>query len=446
MKKYFIALTLTLSVIFAGILPVSAGILNVPVIVQQQEQWCWAGSSQMILSYYGTATAQCTMANYCFGRSTCCNNVVWPDGTGSYCNKPNYFTGSGSVESVLSHYGSITSTYYPFPTGYLPWSTFVSEIDGGHPFVFGFLWTQGGGHALVGRGYSGSNGYYNDPWPGKGYMYASYSWMVSASDHTWSQSLTTRSSSGSSDYRVLAGGDYNGDGNDDIAIFRSSNGLWSIRGVTRVYWGASGDIPVPGNYGGYGKTDIGIYRPSSGLWALKGYIRYYYGSSSDTPVPGDYDGNGACNIGIFRPSSGLWSIRGITRVYYGASGDIPVPGNYGGYGKTDIGIFRPSSGLWALQGYIRYYYGSSSDTPVPGDYNGNGAWNLGIYRPSSGLWSLRGFTRCYFGGSSDQPVPADYQGGIADEIAIFRPSAGLWAIRNGYRYYYGRSGDIPVTR
>ena len=249
-----------------------------------------------------------------------------------------------------------------------------------------------------------------------------------------------------SDYRVLAGGDYNGDEYDDIAIFRPSSGLWSVRGVTRVYWGTSGDIPVPGNYGGYGKTDIGIFRPSSGLWALKGYLRYYYGTSSDIPVPGDYDGNGACNLGIYRPSSGLWSIWNLTRVYFGGSSDKPAPADYSGDNTTEMCIFRESSGLWACRSGWRTYYGRAGDIPVPMDTTGNGRCGPAIYRSSSGLWSVQGWSRIYFGGSSDQPVPADYQGGIADEIAIFRPSAGLWAIRNGYRYYYGRSGDIPVTR
>jgi peptidase C39-like protein/FG-GAP repeat protein len=358
MKKYIIILTMAFIVVLAGSLPALAGILPVPMIYQTQNQWCWAGSCQMILSYYGTATAQCTMANYCFGLSYCCSS---PSSTS--CNQPNWIFGYGKdMAEVLSHYGSISGTGY---NSYLGWSTLVSEIDGGHPFVIGFSWTGGGGHAMVGRGYSGNNVYYNDPWDG--YMYASYTWMKSSSDssaHVWDQSYTTRSSGGSSNYRVLAGGDYNGDGYSDIAIFRPSSGLWLVRGVTRVYWGTSGDIPVPGNYGGYGKTDIGIYRPASGLWALQGYLRYYYGSSSDTPVPGDYTGNGACNLGIFRPSTGLWSVRGVTRVYWGTSGDIPVPANYGGYGKTDIGIFRPSSGLWALQGYIRYYFGQSGDIPV----------------------------------------------------------------------------------
>jgi len=42
----------------------------------------------------------------------------------------------------------------------------------------------------------------------------------------------------------LVGEDYSGDATDDIAIFRDSTGLWAIRGVSRIYFGTTGDIPV----------------------------------------------------------------------------------------------------------------------------------------------------------------------------------------------------------
>jgi len=417
-----------------GSLSVVAGILPVPVLFQTQNQWCWAASSQMILSYYGTITAQCTMANYCFGLSYCCASP-----SSSSCNQPNWIYGYGKdMAEVLSHYGGISGSGYEKALG---WSTLVSEINGGHPFVIGFSWTEGGGHALVGRGYSGSYGYYNDPWPGNGYSWNLYSWMVSASDHVWDQSYTTRLS-----YPVLAGGDYNGDGNDDIAIFRPSSGLWSVRGVGRAYWGGSGDIPVPGDYAGQGTTSIGIFRPSTGLWAISGFNRFYFGSSSDIPVPADYTGNGKCNYMIFRPSSGLWA-SGSYRIYFGGSSDIPVPGDYNGNGTATPAIFRDSSGLWAIRGDpVRVYFGGSGDIPVPGDYTNQGDWNAGIYRPSSGLWALAGMTRCYFGGPSDQPIPADFDQYWGDDIATFRASSGLWAIKGYTRCYYGGSGDIPVTR
>jgi len=92
----------------------------------------------------------------------------------------------------------------------------------------------------------------------------------------------------------------------------------------RVHFGRSDDHPAPSDYDGDGADDIAIYRPSSGLWAVKGVTRGYFGSGSDQPVPGDYRGDGKDNIGIFRPSSGLWAVRGISWAYFGREGDIPV--------------------------------------------------------------------------------------------------------------------------
>ena len=96
-------------------------------------------------------------------------------------------------------------------------------------------------------------------------------------------------------------GDYNGDGQSDIAIFRPSNGLWAINnsggGISYAGFGMAGDIPVPGDYNGDGTTDIAIFRPSNGLWALNnsgGGISYVvHGMNGDWPVPaGDTNGDG----------------------------------------------------------------------------------------------------------------------------------------------------------
>ncbi len=259
-------------------------------------------------------------------------------------------------------------------------------------------------------------------------------------------------SSPSSDYRVLAGGDYNGDNYDDIAIFRPSTGLWSVRGLTRVYFGGSSDTPVPGDYNGNGTTNMAIFRPSTGMWAVRDYPtagstgRAYFGGSSDTAVPADYNGNGTTQIAVFRPSTGMWARDGMARTYFGASSDKPVPGDYSGDGTDQISIFRESSGLWAGPTAGRAYFGTVGDIPVPGDYANTGDWAAAIFRPSTGMWAVLGLSRWYFGGSSDQPVPADYNQFWGDDIAIFRPSSGLWGIRGYTRAYYGSSGDIPVTR
>ncbi len=125
--------------------------------------------------------------------------------------------------------------------------------------------------------------------------------------------------------------DFGGDGIGRPAVFRPSSGLWAARGLTRLYFGTTGDSPVPGNYDGEDHDRAAVFRPASGLWAVRGLTRLYWGDSSDVPVPGDYRGNREDYFAVFRPSSGLWLSRGFTRAYYGAYGDQPLaPGRTGG--------------------------------------------------------------------------------------------------------------------
>ena len=205
---------------------------------------------------------------------------------------------------------------------------------------------------------------------------------------------------------ILDSGDYNGNGTSDISIFRSSSGLWAIRGVTRVYFGSASDIPASGDYDRDGACEVGIFRKSSGLWAIRGLTRSYFGGANDRPVPGYYRDRAAKDIAIFRPSSGLWAIKGVSRVYFGSYEDWPAPADYTSIGAEDIGLFRPQSGLWALKGVSRTYFGGAADRPVPGDYSGSGTSGLGIFRESSGLWAVKGVTRVYFGGNGDLPLGA----------------------------------------
>jgi len=120
----------------------------------------------------------------------------------------------------------------------------------------------------------------------------------------------------------LDAADFDGDGTNDIGVFRPSAGLWAIRGVTRVYFGGSGDDPVPGDYNGDGVVDIGLFRPSAGLWAVKDVTRAYFGGSSDEPIPvagGDY-----------------WSKSGVNNIIYG--GNIIAEGSGGFNSLGDEGI------------------------------------------------------------------------------------------------------------
>lgn len=252
---------------------------------------------------------------------------------------------------------------------------------------------------------------------------------------------------------AVAGGDYNGDGTSDIAVFRASNGLWAVRGITRVHFGSWKDLPVPADYDGDGVTDIGIYRGAAGLWAIRGITRCYFGGSNSRPVPRDYDGDGTLEIAVFREGTGLWAARGVTRAYFGAIGDYPVPGDYNGNGTTEIGVLRRRIGsdTWIVRGVSRFQFGDGIGSATAGDYDGDGTWEAARFTPldpfsTAGNWVVRGMSDTLFGLATDLPVPADYTGNGSLRPAIFREHIGLWAVRGVTRAYFGGRGDIPVTR
>ena len=279
--------------------------------------------------------------------------------------------------------------------------------------------------------------------------------------------------------------DFDGDGRSDAGIFRPSqtpNALWyapqSGGGAFQIYFGASGDVPVPADYDGDGKADAVIFRPATGLWygprtgAASIVIQMTLGQSGDIPVPCDYNGDGAVDPAYFRPSTGLWfgvkrdGSAVVLNTTFGQSGDRPVPADYDGDGKCDPGIYRGSAtpnALWYAPlsggGAFQIYFGASGDIPVPADYDGDGKADAAIFRPSSGLWygpRTGGSTiviQMTLGQNGDIPIPADYDGDAAADAAIYRPSSGLFygvRVQNGAvvlnTSFGSAAGDVPLTR
>jgi hypothetical protein len=84
---------------------------------------------------------------------------------------------------------------------------------------------------------------------------------------------------------------------------------------TSYGWGLGSDIPVSGDFDGDGQTDIAVFRPDDGSWHIltsssgfSSHFNYQFGVSTDTPVPGDYDADGRTDIAVFRSSTGVWYI------------------------------------------------------------------------------------------------------------------------------------------
>ena len=182
--RLIIRFGITLFVIGWLPLPVHAKVLNVRLVEQEQSNWCWAGSNEMVFRYYGTAVDQCAMANYAAARndfpvSDCCASP-------SECNETNLMGDyPGSMQDILQHWGIESDMLFAA----LKEATIKNEIDQRRPFIMGWYWNSGGGHALVGRGIEGRNVYYIDPWPGEGYKISTYNYVLKSSIHQWEESL-----------------------------------------------------------------------------------------------------------------------------------------------------------------------------------------------------------------------------------------------------------------
>jgi hypothetical protein len=191
---------------------------------------------------------------------------------------------------------------------------------------------------------------------------------------------------------TLMAADFNGDGTGDIAVFRPSSNLWSVRNVTRIYGGTTGDNPVPGDYNGSGRDQAAIYRSTSGLWAVQDVTRIYFGGGSDVPMPGDYNGDGIYDIGVFRGSAGLWAVNGLTRVYFGGSTDVAISP-----GKARIrGLLKTGQTFSYLSGDDGYY---ERGTAISYTDNGDGTITDNV---TGLMWAKDGNeTGCNFGNQTE---------------------------------------------
>lgn len=173
----------------------SQNILNVPVNIQEYDQWCWAGCSKSILDYYGFSQSQCEIAEYArtaitwtsYGSSDCCVNATLG------CNYWNYNYGfAGSIQDILVNFGGITNTGASIA---LSLTNSEAQIDMQRPFVARWGWYAGGGHFVVVHGYDlNQNLYYMDPWFGEGAKVANYNSFVDDGVHQWTHTNILQSS------------------------------------------------------------------------------------------------------------------------------------------------------------------------------------------------------------------------------------------------------------
>ncbi len=213
----------------------------------------------------------------------------------------------------------------------------------------------------------------------------------------------------------------------------------------------SSGLSPAADFNGDGTNDIGIFRPTSGLWAVRWVTRVYFGTNDDTPMAGDYNGDGAADIAIFRPASGLWAINGITRAYFGSSADKPLPAGSGGapwrqsgsnvyYTAGNVGI-RTSAPVYPLHIKDSYHGGW-----LVGIHNSGYAYNdYGlVVRADNGdpFWVQTGPN------SDDSALRVDHYGNVG--IGVNNPAYALDVVGDiratGSVRYGGTAGDANGTQ
>lgn len=271
--------------------------------------------------------------------------------------------------------------------------------------------------------------------------------------------------------------DFDGDGRDDLAVYRPSDRVWyvnqSTNGFTSRQFGLSTDIPVAADYDQDGKADIAVFRDGAWYWMRSSdntFASGVTGQAGDIPQPGFIGRfhlrgtalpDGIPGLLAFRPSEAAFYLQNPYEQPHTVnlqnmpvtSSDIPVSADYDGDEKDDVAVFQDGNWFYLSSNDFRvwhYQFGIAGDKPAIGDFDGDGRSDYAVYRPSNGVWyisqSTDGFRIVRWGLENDIPVPADYDGDGKTDIAVYRE--GVWYIvhnDNSTRIeQFGLPGDIPI--
>ena len=242
-------------------------------------------------------------------------------------------------------------------------------------------------------------------------------------------------------------GDYNGDGRDDIAAhvlaessqptvlfsvhFSAGNGSWiESEGRVPAWVEGVGVVAIGGDYNGDGLDDIAFHKPGgdwdtvpvifargNGRWdavrepPVWGYEFYWAHGIGVVAVGGDYDGDGRDDIAfhqratfvpvIYANGNGTWNpIKQWLPDWAHLTGAIAIGGDYNGDGLADIAFHKPGGGWDTIPVLLANGDGTwnATNEPAPawanelgvvavgGDYNGDGRDDIAFHQPGGG-WS-----------------------------------------------------------
>jgi hypothetical protein len=230
-------------------------------------------------------------------------------------------------------------------------------------------------------------------------------------------------------------GDFDGDGNDEIAVDFGAAGIWKYdSGAWTQLAPENPESLLAGDVDGDSADDILADLVTAGLWLWNGGTwSRLSGVNVESMAVGDVDADGAAEvIGSFG-AAGLWLYNGGAWTQLsGVSADLVMTANVDGTGGDEIvGDFGPA-GLWIWKaGVWAQLSGVNADHVTAGKMIG-GRYLLCDFG-DVGLWAwteLGGWTHLS-GANADYMITADTDGEHPDEIFGDFGSLGLWLWKNG---------------
>jgi hypothetical protein len=203
---------------------------------------------------------------------------------------------------------------------------------------------------------------------------------------------------------------------DGIGVYK--DGVWYLRTSPTAgtpdlipVFGISTDYPVVGDWNGDGDDTIGLYRDSLGRFILSDSnlapavaYDFIFGNPGDRPLAGHWDAlTQGSGIGVYRNNNGILYLRrnkstGFDDYFmiFGNPGDQGVAGDWNNDGFDSVGIYRPSLTHWYLTNTngngvtfsdIDFSWATGGAPVVTGDWNGDGLSTPG-YLTLTGVFAL----------------------------------------------------------
>jgi len=277
-------------------------------------------------------------------------------------------------------------------------------------------------------------------------------------------------------------GDFNGDALSDLGLHDSTTGKWEIclsdKGVFRnaVEWlnnfGASRDWwPMGGDFNGDGKTDAAVYNNTAGELkvALSGgssfstpttWFNFPEASVSWQPFTGNFNADKYTDFALYNKDTGEVKIALGTGTGFGAlitwinsfgNDYVAMAGDFNGDGLSDLCLFKKSSGEFkvAFSNSQAFVDGGSwlsgfatNKDAIISDFNNDGLTDVGYWDNSGGRWFYaistgvsfvdKGTWLEGFGTTNDESATTgDFDGnGVTDAACFDRDALGInrWSI------------------